>query len=120
MSSARLLLIVAIIGIVVGVAFGGGLAVGKGTAMRPAPTTASAAVTLGSAGGAAGCFGGADGSAGGGAGSSGSQTNVPTTGTVQSVAGNVITVAGAGGGASQFTTSSSTRVSKTVLGLGST
>jgi hypothetical protein len=125
-----LLIGIVIVGIVIGVAFGGGVAVGKASGGKASATPA--AVTRTSATGAAGAPGGAAGGAAGGAGgfagagggaggagrsaaggAGGAQANVPITGTVQGVTGNVITVSGTGGGATQFDTSASTRVSRT-------
>jgi hypothetical protein len=117
-----LLIAFLVLGIALGIVFGGGIVVGQKTAKTP--TAVAAAGGGGGAGGAA--AGGAGGAAaGGGAGAAGGQAgaaNVPnpfagqTLGVVAGVQGDTVTVRGVDGRMINLATTSTTQITNSVLG----
>lgn len=101
-----LLILVAIVGVAVGGAYGAGIVIGKGTA--PAATQAQGAS---GAAGAAGDTGAAGASKAGGNGFGSGGSGV--SGTVQKIDGNTLTITTQSGGSTQVSLSDNTSIRKT-------
>jgi hypothetical protein len=114
------LIAIFVLGILLGIVFGGGIVYGHKTA--PTPTAVAAAGGAGGAGAAAGAAAGGAGAGATAAGGQGGGATTPnpfagqTVGTVASVQGDTVTIRGADGRMTNLATTSTTQVTNSVLG----